>query len=631
MAKIFFYLLILLMLIIPTANASVVGLNNVVIQNDPIFGSGVNPSGKVWLVNLIANGATDVIVAYNTPQTLTSLDGTKSQQAFNVKVTDTSSYAKYGIVDAINECKYSDPTYCFSPHYLREISNHWYVLITDSWDVQRRWAKDNCADTTFDGAKDWAEYDSFQNQGLPSVFVDRWVYCYTWTNKIGDVKGVQHTRDIFNTNFVVDVVGKDSSTASFSNDADPNTGQLTNTVSKIGNYVQVNWQGNLQTGNVAPDTSNVRMLVTSFSPTAWKIIDVRPFYDWSSWMSGSSPTCIQQEANLLKGAQPDGRCANIAKSNIDRMNTWTSDSRFTQTKVVALSGTDFKIDIPIAFPNYLLYVAASYLEIKIPVGIPNILNVLSQQFDENGVGYISATFQNIGTDRGSFEYNVYGCTNGVSSSGSTQIVTLDSQQTTTVQIPISGSSTSSNAIISGTCQVSLKERTSLQVATAQVSVSFKQTTNCDPNKTIPDFTNNQILKCSSDGMTQTVIQKCSSTQVPIYNTATGVWECKADGEGGNKCGDGLCDLGEQILCPADCDGGGNSGCAGEGKNPSLFTDGCCEGLVVKEKDGLLGKELYCTSVGGAIPDISQYLPYIVLISAIIIVVIYIVTISRKKR
>lgn len=213
------------------------------------------------------------------------------------------------------------------------------------------------------------------------------------------------------------------------------------------NLVYVKWNGNLVSGE-APPQSTGRRAVYSYGINAWKVVDSDAISQYLAYQSVTTSDCINfGVAQCLSTFNAKETSAlNTQKPLYSTGGTVAYTSGAENSGVVKLSlGKKF------FYPSFTMRINANWVGVVVPVGIPKITSASSKCFQTGQDGIITVNVQNIGDSTGTFSYSAQ-CSQPVSSTSTVQRITLSAGQTSTVFIPLVGSTTSNQDVIAG-CRV----------------------------------------------------------------------------------------------------------------------------------------------------------------------------------
>ena len=561
-------ILISLILTIP-AFAYITGLSKVDVQIDNVFGDG----GKLWLLEW--NGLTaDKISGTMSASELTAEAGAdgKTDQSFTLSMDTSDEYIVY---------KFSqDPT--LRPITKVELISKEYWFWEKSYADMQTEAKSVCVDISTYG-------NSIVYKTYGSLNTHYGYYCAKWSEQLGTTTNIKNPFVHFKTDWSLAVSGQTTLTTTIS--SDQNVGSGTST--KLGNNILIQWQGSLVSG-ITPPTPGGKVLGLHSNTFGWRVIDDKNYDTWNNYLQNSLINCIfdwawekTTKASCESASNQKATQGVISTQNEEFIGYQISDTTFTngQFKIIP---KDFKITIP----SFRILIDGDYLKLVIPTGKPSIVSITSPKFREDGTGHIDATIKNIGSGDGYFESRIISCTEGFEPSYQTNTQLFKTGEQKTISLYLSGSSTSTTKTITGTCTVEVKDTTSQEKATKDVSVSFDQVTECiagNRRKAICGSgesctPGNWVVKeCNADGMTEKIILECKANE-ELEFVGDSNYKCVQVG-GCDKfttqvtCIAGGCDwCSESSSCAEDC--GGVVTCAKEGESPKL-NQKCCSGLELK--------------------------------------------------
>lgn len=458
---------------------------------DTIFGSSSN---KVWVVSWNAID-TDSITGTQSVSEIEQMAGAKPKQSFSLSMTSGDEYATYsfitggGLKDSVYDLDFIKIEY----------------LDIDSQKKAEQWVANNCfLDLNRDGYKD--------SYGADKLFYSV-RYCYKVNKQYGTPRLIGSPREIFNTNWKLQIEGKSPEPFTVSNEKNVAKDATT----RLGNTALIKWQGTLKTGARAPEPSNVMGMHSNSLPQGWKIVNKENYNRWSRYIDGEARSCLSEWSS---GRNTETSCENSGKNIASGVLLDTDEQQFKQGTITGttLSAGQFKLDLAerVGIPTFQVYINADELKVDIPVGEAEIVSVSSLKFDEGGIGTISTRVRNAGSSTGSFDVGIIGCTANFKAASLIQDITLGAKEETVVTLQITGSSESSTIKeISGTCTVFMKERTTQVQRTNTVTVSFVQEGECVAGKERETIRDGRyvIQVCNSNGLTWSDVKVCGENQV----------------------------------------------------------------------------------------------------------------------
>lgn len=300
----------------------------------------------------------------------------------------------------------------------------------------------------------------------------------------------------------------------------------------IGNNVYAVWDGYLGSGQ---SCSSPDQYAGVYSQGRWKLGNKNYYNTYVSWYDG----LLQ-----LMGSSPSKDQITNYLNNANNYANWflnTPASFGTVENPTDINNAIVVNDVPsfIAFPLYTFFVKADWLGIYQPVGRPDILSVQTETFSSGAEGTARVNVKNVGDDAEVF--NVWiNCPSPFSMIGGTQERTVNPGSTQLFTLGLTAD-VSSYTEVTCTAYAQGVEYTDTMIFTASADPQIV----CTPNSWTCE--NGNPHKCNSAGSGTIQMDTCTQEEECVYRT-DGSTYCRTSA----RCGDGVCDFGEEFTCPEDC-------------------------------------------------------------------------------
>ncbi len=397
-------LIILLVLGIFAQQFSIQGFSTLSLDRVDFSSNDNTIGGQAFLVSVVQNGVgQSVSGSFSTSQLNSELDG---------EGVETSKDLSVSLSTEGQECVYDIRT---TNDALRRLN----IIEQDDC------LTNICLNSAIDRCR--GEQGTFAHEG---GFISRKKYiCYDF-EYVGTVGTVGLDRLAFETTVEVEVDGEDFSGV-ISNSGD-------RSVVLGDNRVHASWQGNLASGLSCPSPSG-QDLVALYTDR-WSLISESAYDDWKNIGSTVAVDDCMDRANNNAGVSY-ASCVdnyngllNVATNPVDFVSSGGSD--------VELSGSasSGEIRLPlgnlIEYPMITMRIAADVLGIVIPVGMPEIVDVIVTDASLGVQGNIRVDVKNVGTERASFNVAVE-CQEPFSVRGASPVIQVELDRTSTANIPFS--------------------------------------------------------------------------------------------------------------------------------------------------------------------------------------------------
>lgn len=516
------YAILFVILISGLAFAGITGMTLV----DARIGDGTSDfgkSGKIWILNWVGSG-TDFVSGSLSPQELQDKSGTASKQDFKVTMTSGNEFATYDFVPR-GDVRPVVKLDLISTYVVNNGINNPQKIIDD-------YIANNCYDIDGNGAPDARTVNSFG--------VLYGASCYHDNGQLAQMSGVGAPREIFNTEWTFQAGDKApiKMTITNANGNTCNVQGLTNCVQGTtvrlpdpNPVIIVKWQGNLQTGATYDQAGGNVLGAQSNAFGGWRVTDYSRFFAWqndlrstgitklSTW-SSCTLNCDSVKNDILNGFNNEAQEA-VLPTTIPQFK----DYQITKND---LTNGQFKIDKGegVTIPSFQVLVDASYLELSIPTGKPQILDVTNNlKVGENSLAKLSIQGKNIGSQKGDFVFSV-SCSNEFTVNTLKQQKTLDINAVSQVDFDISFAATDTVSQHSGTCTATMQESTTGETVSKTVTVTGIQASECTPDKEVIRIEGGVqvVYRCNSDGLTFTKIKACASDETAVIQS-NGHFDC----------------------------------------------------------------------------------------------------------
>jgi len=370
-------------------------------------------NGEVLSIRYSGGASADDIQAIITDSEIASATGQQVEQDVDISVDDINSQAEYDIQD----------TGQVPLQEVRIISGAFRADKFRDADKKAKFvAKGNGLDLDGDGEVtvkmpgenlDYFEAAVFSYEGDTLDPFDRdksYVFYYEETQDIGDVADISSPNTEVSAEWTVDVEGEGSQSATVSN-SDIGVGQNT----RLGDHVIVQWLGNLDTGETAPEVSDEKVLYDD--DNRWRLIQADRYADYTEFLRGEAQRDLKQVADYeersltdVEGQLTYGEANEDFNDEVRRAadvytNTPLASGEFqgdfSNGKLIYDAGRDF------AFPSFqVLIEGGDYFTVEKTVAEPEIVSVSKTSVSETGGGTITVTARNDGNAEGSINARI---------------------------------------------------------------------------------------------------------------------------------------------------------------------------------------------------------------------------------
>lgn len=304
---------------------------------------------------------------------------------------------------------------------------------------------------------------------------------------------------------------------------------------RIGPNVYVQWVGNYQTGLSCPDKDPYKTL---YRQSRWQIIDAFAYDDFNNHFATITSVGNDLDAQafiieLNDLGQKAVREAEFAES-FDNIGSTTGSKA-----IITVQDT-------LVAPTIVAYVKASWIGLVTPIGEPKIVNLETTEFSSSRFGFVKATIENIGNERGLFAISL-SCPSPFTV-GPSKSETFEPGQTKTISLEVSATSNVEKSVL---CTVTVDSIEKKVFDNVRVTV-------------VPE------IECSPEGVKICTIDKrgieiCENGRYELFKTCpttcvfsdVGQPVCEAQPEciTDNDCSPGLtcennvCKLEQEVICP----------------------------------------------------------------------------------
>ncbi len=469
---------------------------------------------EAWIVDFVSDDfTTDRINAFFTPDDFENTGGDRTKQSLNISAQTKPSSCQWSLKEDFST---KPDVFIYIP-----------ISFTDwAWNDEELETRANQECASFRIGTTRAKENFF------TPLIDK-IWCVKTSTKLGTVGEFINPFIVAETDWTVQASGKQAQTATISN-SEIGDGRS----SQVGSRVFVQWQGLAGTGESCPLTQNNIPIHSNSFLDGWRVANEGNYDSYKNYVESSLMDDIFDWATgSLTETQLKNTASSIANNAIISSNAFGSFSVLNPS----VSSGKIKVDLGrlIVFPQFRLIIDADYLELDIPTGEPKIIssdNLI--RFTEGSAGSFSVTIKNIGSGRGGFTTRIISCTEGFSSNTNPQGSVLDPDEEERLTFEIIGSTTSSQATLSGSCTVEVKESITGKIDTKTFNTELTQIRECPP----PEFACgvegafHVVKKCNSQGTGFEIKEICKAEE--ICKEIVGGAECRAkDDNGGfeNKC------------------------------------------------------------------------------------------------
>jgi len=510
------------------------------------------------VLSIIYNGRTsaDDIQATFTDSEIASATGQQVEQDVDISVDDINSQAEYDIQDT------GEPPLQEVTVVSDAFSESQYA---DAAQKAKFDAKNNGLDLNGDGTvtvqmpgEDLNYYEAAVVTQPRAFRADLAVdLYYTENSDIGSVSDLSSPDIETSAEWTVDVEGEGSQSATVSN-SDIGDGQNT----RLGDHVIVQWLGNLDTGETAPEVSDEKVLYDD--DNRWRLIQADRYADYTEFLRGEAQRDLKQVADYEERSLTDvegqltygeanedfneevRKAADVYTSSKLASGEFQGD--FSNGKLIYDAGRDF------AFPSFqVLIEGGDYFTVEKTVAEPEIVSVSKTSVSETGGGTITVTARNDGNAEGSINARIISEDSEFTPTSLSQSRTIDAGERTDFIFNTGFDSSSNEKRVTGDFRIEL---TNAEGATVErtVQVEGVQRNECQPGVQIVDTRQKDadsqledvVLQCGSQGQTKSEVLVCGDDPGESHNAVrkNGEYVCEQQPSDTEICGNGVDDDGD---------------------------------------------------------------------------------------
>lgn len=345
-------------------------------------------------------------------------------------------------------------------------------------------------------------------------------------------------------------VGDDSLTGNIGTDSVKSATPFYVSGSQVGYLL---WNGNLGTGNTCAvvDVGKKYLLNTQKgdSTYSWRVVDTTLVQDYYSKEQTLRNKADDMQLGSLPAQQIVDAIVQVNNAHNQLVNSANlpagSQLEGHLVSYASKSGYDgalyYDASNPIAYPTFTLYIKADKLGFVQPTPKISNLKVQAQSSSKSGdLIPVLVSWTNSGQS-GNFSVSV-SCSGVYRSVSGSREISASANSPVSLTMNVQGTCSSNQ---SGSCTVTvtpLSAFSSAASASSSVGLSCSPEQLCQPNSHWC-ISNTQVKSCNSAG------QFGSVTDCSVLGKVCVNGECQLTA---NRCGDGVCDFGEQLSCVNDC-------------------------------------------------------------------------------
>lgn len=512
---------VIVLLFSATAAASVTSADIIEFESNHDF-----YDGPVYLISTVSNYNTDEFEFFLDNRELSEGVSGETENTVTLDIVSQESRAVYGMRDPGREPIWIPEATTFTidaPFWssLEEKHNH----IQNNEEVQNI-----CWDLEGDGI---SQSDYFAYDSIDGFNYQIRIYCVTRTQQLGTVGEIaSDPNDVFETEWELRNNEGKIERATISN-ADMGDGQC----ERIGPNSRVCFQGILSSGENSPTPTDELILHSNDIPenNGFRIIDREHYRDYQNSIPHMSSRIDQwgsDSSSWFFGTGMEAEDVTRAvRENAEKAASPHADSEFTDARFTGQDIGSGRIEVDLnngIWPQFTVELRAcrsvdlsecdAFVNIQRTVGQPQITEVDSTKFSELETGEIELTYQNVGSEEGSFAARVIECGEDFSFTGVSQRAVLNPGQSTTVNLPIGFSTTDeTEEEIIDECTVEVEELGTGQTVTDQVEVVGQQQSECLAGE---QFRRTQVVEVDGENLERDVIYECNENELGTHQVQT---------------------------------------------------------------------------------------------------------------
>lgn len=388
---------------------------------------------------------------------------------------------------------------------LRRIENLEYIREEFSTESEAKdFADSFCTDVTGNGESDYIYYNRWR-----LTHTDHYIGCAEaeLTDPVYNVGFLQSPPDrTFEAEFTVEADGKSAESAIITND-----GTESGSVQRIGPNTQIEFVSLRDFGSSPDNPQNT--LAAYSSRTGWKLINQNDYQNYANYVEEEALNNIEQIGDVRDLQNWE------AQEETDELYSDAS-TEYTSSGIYGATGSGNNLengvmeyrpdsDFEWFVSEFLIRVdGANYLEIQKELGDPQIQSVVSgAEITDIASDNAEITVKNVGEGAGLFEGQVQSCSNGITSSGTSDLKSVDPGETVTFYPTVSGSS---DEDFTGSCEFIVEDRETGAMDSTSFDIDFTQSQECTPgHEFIRVETGDEVIyECAENGVDWEELETC---------------------------------------------------------------------------------------------------------------------------
>ena len=446
-------ILIAILGIVISSTLSITGFTTTGIDTVDFQSSDSILNGPVWTINIVQGGLSQSVFGSMAPNYQDTEGGAeKTEKGFSLDITHSDQQLEYPIIIDYGTEQIS------KVEYFTE-STIWYEIA-------------HTRTACLDYAGEYGNIISVYK--MPYSTKNVCVYKVPYTSSIGTFNNKILT---FSTDFEMKI-GDRTYTNTISTKQDGSDGIqdiVKFTDNTYGDVGYVKWLGNLVSGQAL--TTPAGQYRAAYFNNQWNIISDDAFDDYkNNYVSNIKYGALLSESDLEREIIKNNNLA-VEAMSLKTFKLLSGESTTTEGmegsgKVVAT------LDSPLQYPTFVAYVSADSVKgigVYQPVAAPKLLSVSDIIFKTGEIGYTNIRIQNIGDERGGFSTSV-SCSNQVTMVGPPKYNSLESGESISITIPITGQTTTQSTCTATTSVLGLSDSKTFNavVSAQQICTPYAQ-------------------------------------------------------------------------------------------------------------------------------------------------------------
>jgi len=515
--KIILYILSIIILAL-FATAGTISVSQISYESNSSF-----YDGETLVVEFLSSGKSEELTYSLTPEQINSEISGEVNQTLEVSIKNQEIWTEYAIED----------------RDLRRIQAIEFVVETfPTEDEATNWAEKNCIDADNSGSPNYIQETE---PYFTRPFIRTRIFCATPnigepTINVGTIQNPPAT--IFETTWSVQAEDEEPQRATISN-----SGSGNGSVEKIGENVNVEWLGLINTGENSPNPVNT--LAGYSNSTGWSLLNQNEYQKYVNYLEAEVPKEIE------KISEEDSVTYEATIEDIESR----SDKIYQEASKEYINSPIYGAEEPkdlenewnngiwtynpgrdIVWPNFLLRVnTADYLTIHKSMGIPEVTEHDEAIIPEIGGSTASIKVKNTGEELGEFEGRIENCSEGFTGEGLNEWHNVEGNNYTVFEPRISFSHEKHDqGQFEGTCEFVVEDRTSGVQDSVSFDVTGEKLGECAPGQQFLEVEERNgdvvdvIYECAEDGISLEEVDVCSENERGLASNKG--YECENNSE-----------------------------------------------------------------------------------------------------